>query len=64
MNYDPSLKISREQISQGFSNFLFLRVTFEVLITTAVEESVYREYTSLYSRYTGRESVYSGIQLC
>jgi hypothetical protein len=28
MNYDPSLKISREQISWGFLNFLFLRVTF------------------------------------
>jgi hypothetical protein len=48
LNYDPSLKILREQISRGFSNFLFLRVTFEVLITAAVEEPVYREYRSLY----------------
>jgi hypothetical protein len=28
MNYDPSLKISREQISRDFSNFLFLQIMF------------------------------------
>jgi hypothetical protein len=49
MNYDPSLKISREQISQGFSIFYFYGLRLQVLITAAVEEPVYREYRSLYS---------------
>jgi hypothetical protein len=54
MNYDPSLKISHEQISQVFTIFCFYRLRLQVLITTAVEEPIYREYRSLYSRYIGR----------
>jgi hypothetical protein len=49
MNYDLSLKISREQISRGFQIFCFYGLRSQVLITAAVEEPVYREYRSLYS---------------
>jgi hypothetical protein len=51
MNYDP---FSREQIFPGFFEFSVYGLHLQVLITAAADEPVYREYRSMYSRYTGR----------
>jgi hypothetical protein len=51
MNYDP---FSREQIFLSFFEFSVYGLRLQVLITATADEPVYREYRSLYSRYTGR----------
>jgi hypothetical protein len=42
------------QSSRQISNFLFYGSNLRVLISASADEPVYREYRSLYSRYTGR----------
>jgi hypothetical protein len=50
MYYDP---FSHEQIFPNFFEFSVYGLHLQVLIIAAADEPVYREYRSLYSRYTG-----------